>query len=81
MISKTAIEIVTDNTSVTITKKRMNGLVLKAAQENRSTKSNMLDTILIQAGVEELTHEELIEKSKRIRCLDRTKKILKEVSA
>jgi len=74
-------ETVTDNTSVTITKKRMNGLVLRAAQENRSTKSNMLDTILVQAGVEELSVEELIEKGKKSKCLDRVKKILKEVSA
>jgi len=81
MISKTTMETVTDNTSVTITKKRMNGLVLRAAQENRSTKSNMLDTILVQAGVEELSVEELIEKGKKSKCLDRVKKILKEVSA
>ena len=80
MISKTTLvdNVTTENTSVTITKKRMNGLILRAAQENRSTKSNMLDTILSQAGIDELTLNELMEEAKKSRCLDRTRKIMKE---
>jgi hypothetical protein len=73
--------VVTDNTSVTITKKRMNGLILRAAQDKLDTKKNMLDNILDNAGIEELTFEELVEKGKKSKCLERVKKILKEVSA
>jgi len=70
----------TVNTSVNITRKRMNGLILMAAQQNRPTRTNMLDFILDEAGVHELTFEELIEKAKTRRCLERARKLLREGS-
>lgn len=59
--------IITDGdwTSITITKKRLNGLKLRTVIENRKSFANTLDTILLNSGIAELTDHELEKELKR----------------
>jgi len=50
---------VADNTAVTISKKRMNGLILRTAQQGTKYNNITLDIILRDAGILELTTKEL----------------------
>lgn len=52
-------------TVVSISRKRLNGLKLRAEKENRKT-ANMLDTLLLNAGISELTDHELEKGLKKL---------------
>jgi len=57
---------VADNTAVTISKKRMNGLILRTAQQGTKYNNITLDIILRDAGILELSSKELERELKKM---------------
>ena len=55
-----------ENTAIQISRKRLNGIKLRAAEDNRKIHSEMLDVILKKSGVPELTDEELDSKLREL---------------